>query len=156
MPTATLTFKRHRNPTKRQHFRGLAAGYRSGLEEAIGDEIKRLGIPLLYETEKVPYRIPSRDAKYTPDFKMPKVDGGFYYLETKGLWTVSDRAKHLLIQKQHPELDIRLLFSNANTKLYKGSPTSYKVYCEKHGLTWAHKHLPQDWIDESLAAVNQK
>ena len=44
---------------------------------------------------------------------------------------MKDRRKHLAIQKQHPELDIRFVFSNAQAKLYKGSKTRYSGWCEK-------------------------
>ena len=44
--------------SKRQKFRGIANGYRSGLEETISDVLKEQGIEVLYETDKVYYRIP--------------------------------------------------------------------------------------------------
>ena len=133
----------------RQRFRGIAAGYRSGLEETISGVLRDSGIEVLYETDKIYYQIPERSSKYTPDFKLPKANG-FWYLETKGKWEVADRAKHILIQKQHPDIDIRFLFSNARSKLFKGSKTTYADYCEKNGFRYAHKHMPQDWLDECL------
>ena len=128
--------------------RGLKYGYRSGLEEAISKQISDAGLKVEYETEKVYYTIPQRSTHYTPDFKLPK-KGGFFYIETKGIWTVQDRAKHLLIQKQHPDLDIRFVFSNQNAKLYKGSPTSYALYCEKHNFRYANKVIPEAWLTEA-------
>jgi predicted nuclease of restriction endonuclease-like RecB superfamily len=123
-------------------------GYRSGLEKQVSDQIVQAGIELLYETEKIQYTIPSRQAKYTPDFKLPK-PGGFFYVETKGIWTVQDRAKHILIKTQCPDLDIRFVFSNQNARLYKGSPTTYAMYCEKYGLRYASKKVPDDWLEEA-------
>ena len=131
----------------RARFRGIKAGYRSGLEETISQLLTDEGIPFEYEVDKITYEIPARAAKYTPDFKLPK-PGGFWYLETKGIWATADRAKHVLIKKQSPEIDIRFLFSNAQARLYKGSPTRYSDYCNKHGFRWAHKTMPQDWLDE--------
>ena len=137
-------------PKKNKAFyRGLAAGYRSGLEETIADQLRSHSIEVLYETDRIHYVIPARQTRYTPDFKLPKKDG-FWYLEGKGLWQVQDRAKHLLIKKQHPNIDIRFVFSNARSKLYKGSKTTYADYCEKHGFLWAHKVIPDDWIEECL------
>ena len=137
-------------PKKNKSFyRGLAAGYRSGLEETISEQLRSCGIEVLYETDRIHYTIPARQSKYTPDFKLPK-QGGFWYLEGKGHWTVQDRAKHLLIKAQHPDIDIRFVFSNAAAKLYKGSQTTYANYCDKHGFRWAHKVIPQEWIDECL------
>ena len=136
--------------SKKQRFRGIAAGYRSGLEETISKVLEEQGIDVLYETDKVYYQIPERQSRYTPDFKLQKANG-FWYLETKGIWAVQDRAKHILIKKQHPNIDIRFLFSNARAKLYKGSKTTYADYCEKNGFRYAHKHMPQDWLDECLS-----
>ena len=127
---------------------GYRLGFRSGLEDRVSKQITEAGLKLLYETDKVHYVVPARDAKYTPDFKLPK-KGGFFYVETKGIWTVQDRAKHLLIQKQHPDLDIRFVFSNQNAKLYKGSPTSYGAYCEKHNFRYANKVIPEAWLLEA-------
>ena len=127
---------------------GYRLGFRSGLEDRVSKQITEAGLKLLYETDKVNYVVPARDAKYTPDFKLPK-KGGFFYVETKGIWTVQDRAKHLLIQKQHPDLDIRFVFSNQNAKLYKGSPTSYASYCEKHNFRYANKVIPEAWLTEA-------
>lgn len=134
-------------------YRGLANGYRSGLEETISQQLSALGIEFLYETDRIHYVIPARQSRYTPDFKLPKKDG-FWYLETKGIWSVQDRAKHLLIKEQHPDIDIRLLFSNARAKLYKGSKTTYADYCERYGFQWAHKTLPAEWIEECLQGHN--
>jgi len=141
----SLTFKKGRS-----FYRCIAAGYRSGLEQTISDFLKSEGIEVQYETDKIGYTVPERQSKYTPDFKLPK-PGGFWYLETKGLWAVQDRAKHLLIRKQHPTIDIRFLFSNARAKLYKGSKTTYADYCEKHDFLYAHRAMPEAWVAECKA-----
>ena len=126
---------------------GYRLGFRSGLEDRVSQQITQAGIELLYETDRVGYVVPSRNARYTPDFKLPKT-GGFFYVETKGIWTVQDRQKHLLIKEQSPYLDIRFVFSNQRAKLYKGSPTTYAAYCEKHGWKYAHRWIPDDWLAE--------
>jgi len=102
-------------------------------------------VPFEFEKKKIKYEIPSRTATYTPDFEL--LDNGII-IETKGYFDVADRQKHLLIQKQHPELDIRFVFSNPNTKLYKRSPTSYANWCEKHGFQYASKSIPDAWLNE--------
>lgn len=126
----------------------LRLGFRSGLEAIVSKQIKDAGLELRYETERIKYTIPAREARYTPDFKLPK-PGGFFFVETKGLWSVQDRSRHLLIKKQHPEIDIRFVFSNQNARLYKGSPTTYAMYCEKHGFRYANKLIPEDWLEEA-------
>jgi hypothetical protein len=138
----------------KSRFRGIKEGYRSGLEVDTAEEFRRLGIPFTYETERLSFLIPSRSAKYTPDFILPKV-GGVWYLETKGRWVTADRQKHVLIKKQLPDLDLRFLFQNANAKLYKGSKTSYADFCIKNGFAWAHKRIPDEWIEECHLGMKQ-
>lgn len=133
--------------------RGLKHGYRSGLEERASKQIKEAGLEVIYEQDKVDYEIPARPSKYTPDFRLPK-KGGFFYVETKGRFVVSDRHKHLLIKKQRPDLDIRFVFSNAKAKIYKGSPTSYADWCDKHGFVWADKTIPTEWLHEARESTN--
>lgn len=132
--------------SRRRH--AIAKGYRSGLEEKLSRQIEEAGLPVSYEQDKIEYIWPERTAKYTPDFKLPGKDGTTFFIESKGIWTVEDRSKHLLIQAQHPEIDIRFVFSNQNARLYKGSPTTYAAWCEKHGFQYAHKTIPEDWLKE--------
>lgn len=127
--------------------RGIRHGYRSGLEDKAAAQIMVAGIELLYETDKINYVIPESNHRYTPDFKLPK-KGGFFYVETKGIWDTKDRQKHVLIREQHPDIDIRFVFSNCNSKLYKGSKSTYASYCDKQGFLWAHKSIPDEWLQE--------
>lgn len=144
-PTLTTTLTSKKRSSKSV---GIRLGFRSGLEDRVAQQIEEAGIKVVYETDKIRYTIPSREARYTPDFKLPK-PGGFFYVETKGIWSVQDRAKHILIKKQFPDIDIRFVFSNQNARLYKGSPTTYAMYCEKHGFRYAAKLIPDDWLDEA-------
>ena len=81
---------------------------------------------------------------YTPDFVL---DNGII-IETKGLLTSEDRRKHTEVQKQHPELDIRFVFTNERSKLYKGSKTTYAMWCEKNNLKYATRIIPLKWLKE--------
>ena len=128
--------------------RGLVEGYRSGLETAISRQIEQAGLPVLYETEKLHYIWPERKASYTPDFIIAKRCGSKMYIETKGRFVTEDRQKMLLVREQNPDLDIRLVFSNCNQKIYKGSPTSYAMWCQKHNFVYANKRIPSEWIAE--------
>jgi hypothetical protein len=123
----------------------LSNGFRSGLELRISEDLKAKGVAFEYEKLKIEYTVPSREAKYTPDFVL--LSNGII-LEGKGIFDTEDRKKHLLIKAQHPELDIRLVFSRANAPIYKGSPTTHKSWAEHHGFKWAEKLVPQEWIDE--------
>ena len=48
------------------------SNYRSGLEEQIVQQLKRLKISFGYESEKIPYIRPEKLHKYTPDFILHK------------------------------------------------------------------------------------
>jgi len=123
-------------------------GYRSGFEHKISEQLEQQNIIPQYETTVVKYTIPARDSKYTVDFTLPNG----ILVETKGRWMPDDRKKHLLVKEQHPELDIRIVFQSAKSKLRKGSKTTYADYCDKHGIKWAEKTIPQSWIDEEKKA----
>jgi hypothetical protein len=56
---------------------------------------------------------------------------------------------HLLIKEQHPNLDIRFLFQNANNKIRKGSKTTYAQWCEKNDIKWCEKIIPDTWLKEN-------
>lgn len=122
----------------------LKYGFRSGLEEKVADYLTSKGVGFSFETLKVSYVKPETKHIYTPDFIL---DNGII-IETKGRWLLDDRKKHLLIRKQHPHLDIRILFQNANAKIRKGSKTSYADFCEKHGIPYAHREIPVAWLKE--------
>jgi uncharacterized protein (DUF488 family) len=81
---------------------------------------------------------------YTPDFLL---DNGII-CETKGQFDSEDRHKHTCIRQQHPELDIRFVFSNAKAKLYKGSKSTYTDWCEKNNFKYAHRVVPESWLKE--------
>lgn len=92
----------------------------------------------------LPYTIPASKHQYTPDFVLPNG----IIIEAKGIFDAADRAKHLLIKKQYPNLDIRFVFSNAKAKIYKGSKTTNAAWCEKHGFPYANREIPSAWFRE--------
>ena len=140
------------NDSKKQQARGLKAGYRSGLEENNAKLLTAMGVPVVYETDKLKYVIPESSHTYTPDFNIL----GVFFVETKGKLEGSDRAKHLLIKAQHPETDIRFVFSRATDAIYKGSPTSYANWADKHGFKWAQKLIPSVWIEEAKLKAKER
>lgn len=151
MPKKTKATTKRRGSSQRQV--GLKYGFRSGLEERTAAALQSLGVNFGFETEKVEYIKPARKSKYTPDFIIThRLDGTPrdrpLVVETKGRFLVEDRQKHLLIKEQHPELDIRFIFSNPNTKISKTSKTTYAMWCEKHGFLYAKEHIPREWLEE--------
>lgn len=128
----------------KQHARGIREGYRSGLEDEIAEQLRLNGIDPQYEKHRIKYEQPAKRRTYTPDFLLPNG----IFIETKGRFTSEDRQKHLLIQEQHPDLDIRFVFSNPNTKINKNSKTTYAMWCEKHGFLYAKGAIPEEWLKE--------
>ncbi len=119
-------------------------GYRSGFEHKVADQLNEAKIDFEYETKVIDYIKPETNHTYTIDFTLPNG----ILVETKGRWVLEDRKKHLLIKDQHPELDIRIVFQNPNGKIRKGSKTTYANFCDKHGIKWAGKTIPDAWYKE--------
>ena len=119
-------------------------GYRSGFEHKVADQLNEQKIKFEYETTVIDYIKPQTEHTYTIDFTLPNG----ILVETKGRWVAEDRKKHLLIKKQHPELDIRIVFMSGRTKIRKGSKTTYGDWCDKNGIVWAEKQIPEDWFSE--------
>jgi hypothetical protein len=119
-------------------------GFKSGLEENISQQIEGKGIVVQYESEKIPYIIPASEHTYNPDFRLPNG----IIVETKGRFVAADRKKHQLVKQQHPDLDIRFVFSNSKNKISKNSKTTYGMWCEKNGYKYADKEIPEEWFLE--------
>ncbi len=118
--------------------------YRSGLEEEIVKELETAGIEYSYEKHYVDYTLPATKHRYLPDFVL----SNGIIIEAKGIFDVADRKKHLAIKEQHPDLDIRFVFSNAGTKISKSSKTTYAMWCDKNGFKYATKLIPDSWLRE--------
>jgi hypothetical protein len=122
--------------TKKKH------GFRSNFELEFAAYLYNNNIKFLYEKDKIQYIVDPKT--YCPDFYLEDYD---FYIETKGQLITSDRVKHLYIKKQHPEIDIRFIFINSKKKLYKGSPTTYAKWCDRHSFLYADKIIPKEWIN---------
>jgi len=117
-------------------------GYRSGFELTISEQLNKANVPIAYEDTAIEYIKPATKHKYTIDFRLPNG----ILIEAKGRWTLEDRKKHLLVKEQNPELDIRIIFQSPRNKIRKGSKTTYADYCDKHGIQWAEKTIPESWL----------
>lgn len=120
-------------------------GKRSGLETAVAADLSSKGVEFKGEKDlkAIEYRN-LKVKKYHPDFQLPNG----IIIESKGWFKTCDRTKHLCIKFQHPELDIRFVFSNPNAKLNSKSKTTYALWCSVHGFKYAKGLVPQAWIDE--------
>ena len=137
-------------PVKKQR-RHNSRRYRSGLEREVAEYLKDKQSKVRYEVLKIEWE-DLRYRTYTHDFML---DNGII-IETKGIFDSEDRRKHLEVRKQHPELDIRFVFSNSMAKLYKGSKTRYCNWCDKNGFIWAHRVIPEEWLKEKGRVIKAK
>jgi hypothetical protein len=126
--------------------RAIQHGYRSGLEETVANQLKSKQVEYQYESKDniVKYTVPAKTHSYLPDFKL---HNGII-VETKGRFVLADRKKHELIKQQYPDLDIRIVFTNSNARISKGSKTTYAMWCEKLGIPYADKVIPEAWLNE--------
>ena len=124
----------------------IAAGYRSGLEQAIAKDLEVQGVDYRYEEDTFNYVKPSKASRYTPDFILPNG----IIIESKGRFLTADRQKHLMIQKQHPELEIRFVFDQPKQRISKGSKTTYAMWCIKNSYMYAQNLIPPEWLEETV------
>ena len=118
-------------------------GYRSGLEHKLSEYLDSLKHEYNYESIKIEWEDLTYRT-YTPDFIL----SNGIIVETKGRFVTADRKKHLCIQKQHPSLDIRFVFTNSRNKLSKGAKSTYGQWCIKHGFRYYDRIIPKDWLKE--------
>lgn len=123
---------------------GLRHGFRSGFEEKVAADLQAKGVPVSFETCRVPYLVPQTKHTYTPDITLPNG----ILVELKGKLEPKDRAKTIFVLAQNPTLDLRFVFMRPNDKINKGSPTTYAAWCEKNNIKWAARFIPQEWINE--------
>lgn len=132
--------------------------YRSGLEVTVSEQLNKLGVRYEFEPAdgKISYEVPAKMHMYTPDFVIRTKSGKTIIVETKGIWDYADRYKHLLIRQQHPDLDIRFVFTRSKQRIRKGSKTTYADICKGRGRapfrgikwTYADKRIPTEWLEE--------
>lgn len=107
---------------------------RNKFEQRIFDSLRRAGTYFKYESEKIPYVLARH---YIPDFILT-TPLGKVYVEAKGYLRPEHKAKMIAVKKQHPELDIRLLFYSINNKNSK--------WAQKNGFRYAVGEIPEEWL----------
>jgi len=144
VPKATRrTSNPWRNDTRKRET-AIALGFRSGLEVAIAEQLKALGVDAAYEPVTLAYEPLLKLRTYKPDYVLPNG----IVIETKGRFVTSDRQKHKAIKEQHPDMDLRFVFSNAKARISKQSKTTYADWCVKYGFKFADKTVPPVWVKE--------
>lgn len=125
---------------------GITHGWRSGLEELVGEQLDAAGVVYKYEELVIPFTQPVKPRKYTPDYF---ITHNGIIIETKGRFVTADRQKHLLVKAQHPDIDIRFVFSNSRQRISKQSATTYGMWATQKGFQYADKRVPTEWLKEA-------
>lgn len=129
---------------------------RSGFEDTIDGQLAESGVDYGYESTSVEWlRAISKGVcgacgaegvtqrcSYTPDFVL----SNGIWIEAKGYLDGPDRTKLKAIRRQHPQIDLRLVFQRDNVIKGTKNKTRYSEWAEKNGFKWALKVVPKDWL----------
>lgn len=107
---------------------------RNKFETEIQRQLKRAKVNFIYEHEKIPYVLARH---YCPDFVIFTPNGKIY-IETKGHLRREDKAKLSAVKRQHPEMDLRILFYVRKLDQIK--------WATKHGFKFAFERIPSEWF----------
>jgi hypothetical protein len=151
------------------------AGHRSLGEDLGVAQLLEHGIEHHYEKIKIPYVVPESQHYYLTDVAVGRLEavskatlsktktapksvkindiviGSItFFLEFKGYpFTAADRKKYILVREQNPKIDLRFVFSDVKRKIGKNSKTTCGDWAEKHGFKYAHKSIPDKWLEEA-------
>lgn len=110
------------------------ARLKNKFEKKIYQQLKKAKVPFDYESKRISYVLAR---EYVPDFII-RTDKGVLIVECKGYFRPEAKAKMSAVKRQHPELDIRLLF-------YSKVRSNIK-WAEKNGFRYAIGTIPTDWL----------
>lgn len=83
---------------------------------------------------------------YLPDF-VDRTDPTIVY-EAKGYFRTFDEAKkYIHIRASHPNINIRFIVGNPNSRAYPQSKQTMGDWLTKQGFEWATEDsIPEDWV----------
>ena len=125
--------------------------YRNKFEQKTGDSLESYGVKFEYEATKIPYTV---SGTYLTDFDVITKNNRVLHIETKGNGRSFDgatRRKMIAVKKQHPELDIRIIFysdGKIGPKRKDGSFMKQSDWAMKNGFKYAIKEVPEEWLEE--------
>ena len=137
-----------RKVKKKPQYQGRT--FASAAEIKCAKDMEERGIPWEYEPEKWLWNPPPK--KYNVDFKVTRDDGSVLYIEYKGYFRTEDKVKMIAIKKQHPERDVRMIFTHPEkpvegaTKRKDGTKLSNAEWATKNGYLYAEKVIPDEWL----------
>lgn len=135
--------------------------YKSRLEAYTAAQLRKLKIKFKYEPHKLHYLKRVRmgqcgeclSAKvyssrtYLPDFLL---DNGTY-IEAKGYFTATERAKIEAVLRSNPKIKLKMLFGADNR--IKGE-YRYSNWCKDRGIDYAIKRVKPEWGAREQGASN--
>lgn len=100
-----------------------------------------------YHKTKYKYVVPESEHVYTPDWYKNNI-----VWEVKGIYkfglTLEERKKYLYIKSQHPDIDLRFIFTHPHFPINKNSKTTYAMWADKNGFKWCERIPPKQWIND--------
>lgn len=115
--------------------------YKSGFERQIAANLSMRGVEFTYEELRLPYTL---FGEYRPDFVIKKSG---IIVEAKGFLDRDSKRKMVAVHNQHPDLDIRFLFQQADKKM-QGSKKTHGEWATRNGFKFAEGEIPEDWLLE--------
>ena len=130
----------------------------SGYEQEIFKKLQRAKVDVKYEPRSFKYsrrtsKVFCRDcgsnriaksASYTPDFRI----GRSIYLESKGYFKPSNRARMEDFIKDRPDVDLRFIFGSDNWLTAK-KISRYSDWAEKNKVKYAIDEIPASWLKDA-------
>jgi hypothetical protein len=101
-----------------------------------------------YEPEHIKWQ--PKIKSYTPDWKITRPNGTFFFVEFKGKLDQVTRSILLGVKHSHPDLDLRLVFEKPKNRINAGAKTRYWQWAEKNGFPWSSLQMgiPEEWMEE--------
>lgn len=112
---------------------------KSGFERQIVANLTMRKVRFTYEELTLPYTL---HGEYHPDFVLK--DSGII-VEAKGFLDRDSKRKMIAVKQQHPDLDIRFLFQQADKKM-QGSKKTHGEWATKNGFKFAEGEIPDEWL----------
>jgi predicted nuclease of restriction endonuclease-like RecB superfamily len=108
---------------------------RNRFEKKIYRWLKRHKVVFTYESERIAYVLAKH---YIPDFII-QTKWGKIYVEAKGYLRPEDKQKLLAVRRQHPYIDLRIVF-------YRSCPTNIR-WAERNRIRYAIETIPIEWLE---------
>lgn len=115
---------------------------RSGFERTLAAQLDAAKVAFKYEPLSLPYVM---HHSYKFDFLILK---NGIAIEAKGLLNRYDKdecSKLNAFREQHPELDLRLVFMDAEQKV-AGKKMTHAQWATRYKWKWASERIPEEWL----------